>query len=112
MAGRANASRLNTRGTLEEPVDVRDADSGQLIPKWTFVRKVWLGVEYKSGKEGTRGDQIEPTATHTVWMRYRSDVSVKWRILLSGNRTLNILAAADPDNRRTWLLCQCIEVPS
>ena len=106
-----HAGTLNTRGTLQKAITVQD-DNGQPIETWLTVRTVWISVEYASGKEETRGNQIEPIHTHNVWMRYAADISTQWRIGLSGNRTLNILSAADPDNQRTWLACQCLEVPS
>lgn len=112
MAGRQprDSGELDTRGELQEPNPTQDT-SGQEVPSWRTVKTVWMKVEGVTGAEGLRGQQVEGIGTYIIWMRYRPEVSVTWRIKL-GSRTLQIASAIDPDNRKTWLLCSAKEVAS
>ena len=103
------AGELRNRGTLQEP-DATANSSGQDVPAWTAVRTTYMKVEAVSGSEGERGNQVEGVGAFVVWMRYRSDVSTQWRIVLHDGKTLQITSVIDPDNRKRWLMCNCFEV--
>lgn len=103
------AGELRNRGTLQEPNPTQDS-AGQEVPDWTDVRTTYMKVEAVSGAEGQRGNQVEAVGAFVVWMRYRSDVSTEWRIVLHDGKTLQITSVIDPDNRKTWLMCDCARV--
>lgn len=99
--------RLRERVSLEEQNATQDA-GGEPIPSWLPTAEMWAAIATAGSREAMRGDQLEATTTHTVTVRYREDIDRTKRFRW-GSRILNITKAADPDNRRKWFKCECIE---
>lgn len=102
-------------GRLRERVAIQTATvtqntSGEEISSWATATTVWAQIlpgavsERFSAAAGQRASEI----THTVRIRYRSDITPKKR-LLWGMRILEILGQMDPDGRTTDLLIMCKE---
>ncbi len=64
---------------------------GQVTDAWTeAATSIPCEIVQVSGDEGVLTRQAFPTATHTVRMRYRSDIDPSDRLVL-GSRVFNIL---------------------
>ncbi len=98
---------LRERVTLETPNPTQDA-SGQPIEDWLPTAELWASVVTAGARESIRGQQMDATTTHAVVVRYRTDLDTTKRFAW-GNRKLNITKANDPDNRRAFMRCECIE---
>ncbi len=102
-------------GRLRERVAIQAASvtqnsSGELIESWATETTVWAQVlpgsisERFSNAAGQRASEI----THTVRMRFRSDITPKKRLLWE-TRILEILGQMDPDGRTRTLAVMCKE---
>lgn len=70
---------------------------------WAEVTSVPAGERFVSG-----GEQLIATLTHKVRIRYRTDVTVKMR-LIHNSRYLYIENAVDPTGRERELILLCRE---
>jgi SPP1 family predicted phage head-tail adaptor len=77
------------------------------VDEWQEVDGVWANVTPLDGTETfTATDKgVQSEITHTVTMRYRSDVTSANRIVYR-SQTLEILSAIDPDGKRRQLVIQ------
>lgn len=72
---------------------------GQLSQSYNTVEKnVVVSIVTLSGDERVLANQIFPSATHTVNMRWREGLTVDDRLIF-GTRTLNILSIDNVDER-------------
>lgn len=101
-------SDLRDRVRLERLVATTDSHGGH-ASAWSVIDTVWALVRPGEGREALEADQVTAALSTDVWLRFRSDVSVRDRIL-HGARTLQIVGAVDPDGRRHWLRLACREV--
>lgn len=102
------AGTLRHRVTIEQPVVAQD-EHGQPIETWaTFRKRVPAQVEGVSGSEGARGEQVLPTVTDLVRLRYLDGVTPRMRVV-HDTRVLNIEQAIDPSGHRRELHLQCKE---
>lgn len=107
-------------GTLRERVTIQAAtvsqDSyGEPIETWAnlaSVPTVWANVGSRAAGERfiSGGEQVQAEITHTVRIRYRTDVTVKMRLIWRTTRTLEIENVIDPDGRKSDLVLMCSEV--
>jgi SPP1 family predicted phage head-tail adaptor len=99
------AGPLDRRATLQRPVVTRGA-AGDVVTGWETVAEVWAGKRDVRGREilaaGAEHAEIETLLT----IRWRSDVTASWRVLLGG-RAYDIQAAAEI-GRREGLELRCI----
>lgn len=100
--------RLNQRVRIEQPVLAADGQGGHTTT-WSLLAVVWALVEPLTGKEALLASQVTAVLSTAVTIWYRSDLSVKDRILL-GTRTLEIASYQDPDGRKDELRLLCSEV--
>lgn len=103
-----------TIGALRERVqlkrrDVADDGQGGALTTFVPVATVWARVRALSARLATSADARGSAITHSVVMRYRSDVSAGDRLVFAG-RNLEVVSAADLDGRRAYLACTCSEV--
>jgi len=93
------AGELNQLLTLEEPSQAVVAGAG--IVTWTVRATVWGRLEAEDGGE----DQLIGTANYRAKIRYRTDVTSRWRVGLSGTaRKFQILnPPQDPTGDREEL---------
>jgi len=71
---------------------------------WKPIAEVWAGIWPRSAGESVQQDRVAGTATHDIWLRYRSDIRPEMRIA-AGPRTFGILGVMDVDDCRHWLKC-------
>lgn len=99
---------LRDRVRLEALVSTTDTHGGS-ASSWVVRDTPYAAVWPVSGRESVLAAQMTAVLSTVVWMRYRSDVSVKDRIRF-GERVLQIEDVCDPDGRRTWTRAMCSEV--
>lgn len=108
------AGRLRERITFEYDAGTTQDDGGQPVEDWQPLATnptVWASILPKASGERflPGGAQVQAEITHAVRVRYRSDVTVKMR-LLWGTRTLHIESTVDPDGRGSDMVLMCKEV--
>ena len=106
-------------GTLRERVTIQAAtvsqDSyGEPIETWANLATnptVWASVGSRASGERfiSGGEQIQATVSHTVTIRYRTDVTVKMRLQWRTSRYLYVENVVDPDGRKADLVLMCRE---
>jgi SPP1 family predicted phage head-tail adaptor len=92
---------LRKRIELQAPVDTIDA-YGQATRSWTTYATVYASVEPASGQENTIAEAMQVQQTHTITIRYRSDVLATHRALFS-SRQFNFQFVRNIDERNRWL---------
>lgn len=102
------SGRLRHLVTLEEPATGRATDGG-MVAGWSVVDTVWAEVSDLSGREFLTAQEHHAEVSTRVVLRYRDDVRPSWRVV-SGTRTLQVVAVVDPDGRSTRLELMCREV--
>jgi SPP1 family predicted phage head-tail adaptor len=102
-------------GTLRHRVRIERGEAAQdglgaEVLTWREVATVWAEVRSVSGREQTEmGEQIFGLLTHQVWMRYRTGITPKMRLVWNG-RVLEIQSVHEVDNRMRSLRLMCLEV--
>ena len=86
---------------------------GEPIETWTNLAtnpNDWANVSSRSSGERfiSGAEQLRAEISHTVRMRYRSDVTVQMRIIYN-SRYLYIENVIDPNGRMTELILMCRE---
>jgi SPP1 family predicted phage head-tail adaptor len=98
---------LTDRVSLQRRVDTSELEGGTAHIFMT-VSSLWARVRSLSTRLMMAGDGRAAAASHSVVVRYRSDVAVGDRFGWRG-RWLEVVGVADLDGRRGWLSCQCQE---
>jgi SPP1 family predicted phage head-tail adaptor len=75
------------------------------VEEWQEVASPWANVTPLDGTEAVVDKGVQSEISHTITMRYRSDVTSANRITYRG-QTLEILSAIDPDGKRRQLVIQ------
>jgi len=101
---------LNRRVTLEQPTTVADGMGGSNTT-YTALATVWAKVSPKAGSEKLHGDQLTPTITYDVTIRYRNDVDASMRLSYEG-RKLRINGVIDNGEQHRFLALSCDEWPA
>ena len=90
------AGKLRHRLTLEAPSET--VSTGEPTVPWPVQATVWGSMEGLSGSDRTG---IVSETSYRFKIRYRSDITPRWRIGLSGTeRKFQIFSLVDPDGRR------------
>mgnify|MGYP001599360719 CR=1 FL=1 len=101
------AGLMRHRIELQSSQEIRDP-SGQGIPEGTTYATGWAELRPISGREMIAG-RMEQAEQSVLWhIRYRSDVTVKHRVLF-GARIFDINAVLDVGGRRRELDLVCTE---
>ena len=103
MKAPVKAGDLRHRITIERPERTSD-DAGGSTTEWETVAEVWAAIWSRSADEHFALDRIAGTASHDIWIRYRSDVTPSMRFRF-GTRIFDILGAIDIEDRGAWLKC-------
>lgn len=98
-----SAGDLRHHIVIESAARTGDGAGGAVLD-WQPVAEAWVAIWSRSVAESFAQDHTAGTATHDIWMRYRSDVTPDMRVRF-GARTFDILGAIDVDDRRRWLRC-------
>jgi SPP1 family predicted phage head-tail adaptor len=83
-------------------------DEGGEVAVFSPLATVWARVRRLSARAAMEADGRGQTMTHSVVMRFRSDLKPGDRISYRGME-LDVLAASDLNGRRAYLSCQCSE---
>lgn len=97
--------RLRHRVRIEQPVRSEE-EGGAATITWQTLATVWASLDAVRGTEAAFAHKPTARATYNATMRYRDDVDATMRII-AGNRTFEIISAADVDGRHQWLTCLC-----
>jgi SPP1 family predicted phage head-tail adaptor len=95
---------------IEAPVRTPD-DAGGATITWTLQAEAYAAIRDASGREALEQDRLASRITHSVWLRYRTDLTATHRLMF-GTRRFDIRAVLDRDGRRRFLECLCEEVTS
>jgi SPP1 family predicted phage head-tail adaptor len=108
------AGTLRERVTIQASTPVQDG-YGEPIDAWANLATnptVWASVMPRASGERFIGgaEQLQATISHTVRIRYRTDVTVKMRLVWRTTRILLIQNVVDPDGRKADMILMCEEV--
>jgi SPP1 family predicted phage head-tail adaptor len=98
---------LTDRVSLQRRVDTSELEGG-VTHMFMTVNSLWARVRTLSARLAMAADGRTAEASHSVVVRFRSDVSVGDRFGYRG-RWLEVVGVNDLDGRRAWLSCTCAE---
>ena len=98
---------LTDRVTLQRKVTTDEPEGGE-VAVFTTLSTVWARVRQLTARQAYAGDARGQNVTHSVVLRFRTDLKPGDRIVYRG-RNLEIEALADINGRRAYLSCQCAE---
>jgi SPP1 family predicted phage head-tail adaptor len=104
------AGTLDERITWQEATFVQD-EYGEPIPTWADWASCWANVQSRAAGERflSGGEQVMAAVSHTVRVRYRTDLTVQMRGVWRTDRYLYIENIIDPDGRKSDLVLMCRE---
>lgn len=105
--------RMPPLGTLTDRVQLKrremtSEDEGGHVALFVPVTSLWARVRSLTGRQGTSADGRAVEISHSVVVRFRSDVKPGDRMVYRG-RNLDVVSAADLNGRRAYLSCACSE---
>lgn len=103
------AGKLRHRITLQKPVKSQDNASGEMIDTWQDVSNLWAEVSPLSAREFVAAQAMQNAVTTRVKIRYRQDISAKYRILFRGKIYSVEGVLPDPDSGLEYLTLPCSE---
>lgn len=107
MKAPVRAGDLRHRVIIESATRTSDGAGGSTT-EWEARAEVWAAIWSRTADESFSLDRISGTASHDIWIRYRSDVTPDMRIRC-GSRIFDVLGAIDVEDRGAWLKCPCAE---
>lgn len=96
------------RVTIQKPTAAPDGQGGQTVT-WSTRCTVWAHERPLTGRESLAAAQVTAVLSSVWEIHYRTDISVKDRIVY-GSRTLQIESFIDPTDTRAELHLMCSEV--
>lgn len=112
-AGRIRAGHLRRRVQIQRRVSSTDAE-GSPQESWTAIGSGWAAVEPLTAQELLVAAQAGVRVTHSITMRYRSDLAVPTAHdlrIVEGGRVLEVTAQPiDTEERHRELQFQCREL--
>lgn len=106
-------TRIPPLGTLRDRVALKrkemspEAEGGHTVV-YVPTATVWARVHSLKGRETREAGGRHARVSHSVVMRFRTDVKAGDRIVYRG-RPLEVLSADDLNGRRAYLSCACAE---
>jgi SPP1 family predicted phage head-tail adaptor len=102
--------RLRHRITIQRPVTVQNATTGQQSTSWTNVaQSIPAAIEPLSAREFIAANSMQSEITTRIVIRYRPGLKANMRIL-HGTKIYNVYAwLADPDSGLEYLTAPCSE---
>lgn len=92
---------LRHRVTLQYQTKVSDGMGGENVT-WADSDTVWAAIWPVSAKEIIQAGAHSMSATHRIRIRYRSDITARWRIR-NGSRYYNLTSIVNPEMKNKWL---------
>lgn len=103
------AGKLRHHVTLQSAEFSQDPVTGEVIPSWLEVAKLWAAIEPLSGREFIAAAAGQSEVAARVVIRYRPGVTSAMRILHRG-KVYNIQGVlADMDSGLDYLTLPCSE---
>jgi SPP1 family predicted phage head-tail adaptor len=81
-----NAGDLRHRVTIERPIRMESAQSGEVLITWERVRDARAAIRPLSAREAVLYRQVQMLGTHEVRMRYADDVTADCRLDFNGRK--------------------------
>lgn len=98
---------LTDRVQLKRRITTDEAEGGE-VAVFSPLATVWARVRPLTARQLSEGDARGVTATHSVVLRFRTDLAPGDRVTYRG-RNLTLLSANDLNGRRAYLSCLCTE---
>jgi SPP1 family predicted phage head-tail adaptor len=108
MAVVNRAGLMRDRVAIKQRVDGLDEYGGQ-SESFTTLATVWAQVKPATGTERHAADQPEAILSHTVTIRYRSDITPELYLEVENGPTLDIWSVNNIDRRNARLELSCLE---
>lgn len=92
-----NAGKLRHQVQLWSAPPANQPDSfGDVSGQYTLVGTCWVEIKPGSGREFWMAQQTRADLTHTISMRYRPDVSPRWRVVWNDGYRLRTFELGPP----------------
>lgn len=102
-----NPGTLNRYVEIQFPDEVQSA-SGEPSRTWAFKASVWANIRPMRGSELVNAQQVDAQLSHRITIRYRNDITAKWRIC-DGDRIFNVESVIDINDRHHMMELVCSE---
>ena len=103
------SGRRRHRVTLQAPVETQGS-TGAMVTTYPYdTATVWAEVLELIGREYMASRELHSKLTTAINIRYRSDVTGRWRAV-HGSRIYDIKRAVDTKGRRFELDLLCVEI--
>lgn len=108
-----SGERVPPIGTLTDRVQLRRRESvgdggGGHDRIYVPLSSAWARVRSLAGRPGVSADGQATIVSHSVVLRFRTDIGPGDRIVYRG-RNLDVVSAADLNGHRAFLSCTCSE---
>ncbi len=103
------AGKLNRQITIQMQRKTRDGYGAETVTWATLKAGLWARIKPISGGERYINQQLIAEVTHEVTIRFYAGILPTMRVLY-GNRTFDILAVHDIDERHEEMRLQCKEL--
>ena len=97
--------RLDRHLDLQAATESVDAARGPTVSYANSVTGIWCSRAHAGGREFRAAGQLMPETTDVFTMRYRTDVTVKHRIVFEAVN-YDILNVSEGEGRRQWTIVQ------
>jgi SPP1 family predicted phage head-tail adaptor len=104
-----NINKLKHRVTIQQQNGTLNDGGGNIKPNWVDVVTVWASVSPINAQESIIAERRGQQVTHSISVRYRTDISPKMRLLFNG-RVLDIQTIVNINEENKELKIQCLEV--
>ncbi|WP_154899371.1 phage head closure protein [Serratia ficaria] len=103
------AGKLRHRITLQKPAKTQNPETGSVENVWQDLAQLWAEVSPLSAREFVAAQAMQNAVTTRIKIRYRQDISAKYRILFRG-KIYNVEGVLpDPDSGLEYLTLPCSE---
>ena len=99
---RKGAGSLRHFVQLQSPTRTQGTYGQSKPSSWTVYAKTYAAIEPLAGAERLAADQVTPTTSHRIRIRYRTDLQRDHRIVFN-SRTFEISSVIDVDERHEEL---------
>lgn len=104
---------LRQRVTFQTRTNAQDPATGVITESWANAFTVWASVATISGRELLSAQQLQSEVTHTVMVRYRTELANPQTVaamrIVFGTRYFNILDSANENERNREVILQVQE---
>lgn len=101
------AGKLNKRIMLQKPVKAQSPTTGAIVNGWGDVAELWANITDLSARDFVAAKAAQNEVTTRITIRWREDVTDKYRILYRG-RVYDIQGVLEDDKSgREYLTLPC-----